>query len=128
MKSHCTFFVCPVMTCHFASGCQDTVNGTSFPAQSIEQCCSVGGSSISFTAASGTCQPCISKCCIHVCTMYSFLAAYTQNKRPCIYLHMSHQFKDSVLNTTHIYTVIMYCRLVNGDPLCVCWIGCVLYQ
>jgi hypothetical protein len=49
-----------VMTCHFASDCRDTLNGTRFPAQSIDQCCSVlNGSSISFTAAGRTCQPCI---------------------------------------------------------------------
>ena len=49
-------FTCIEMSCHFARDCQDTVT---FPALSIDQCCSVG-SSISFTAAGGTCQPCIS--------------------------------------------------------------------
>lgn len=44
------------MSCHLASTC----GGVSFPVESISGCCSeLKGSSISFTADGGTCQPCI---------------------------------------------------------------------
>ena len=46
------------MTCHR----EDECGGAPFPVQSITMCCSeLKGSSISFTASGGICQPCISK-------------------------------------------------------------------
>lgn len=46
------------MSCHLASTC----GGVSFSVESISGCCSeLKGSSISFTADGGTCQPCIGK-------------------------------------------------------------------
>ena len=59
------------MTCHRDRECK----GNEFPApgSSVSTCCASEFSSIKFSAAGGTCQPCISKCvcmctCPFVCT------------------------------------------------------------
>ena len=62
------------MSCHFASTC----GGVPFPVESITECCSeLKGSSISFTADGGTCQPCISKSSLAGVCMYIVFSGCT---------------------------------------------------
>ena len=59
------------MTCHRDRECKE--NGFPAPGSSISSCCTSEFSSIKFSAAGGTCQPCISKCvCMHTCSRVSF--------------------------------------------------------
>ena len=60
-----------VISCHLESDC----TGIGFQVTNISQCCvEFQGSSVSFTAAGGTCQPCIREYILHVHVCVSLLA------------------------------------------------------
>ena len=59
-ERQCVHIIPVGMSCHFSSECGGTP--VPFPVDSISKCClELKGSSISFTANGGTCQPCIGK-------------------------------------------------------------------